>query len=227
MENGNSQDWQKIEGYWIDLKKIGRTTTYLKELQIGKLIELEGFLISEINSRTTEIYNLLSQLDLREEPYNYPPGVTHETQPDHWKKNTTRKGFNLKQLEYLLPLIQSELNSRRNTKPKTYNLEVIAGVFFNNGFEHFNYLDDNFLVFNNTPVKKYTILYYYLLEEEHTIFPNKSKYKTFVKEFCKGNLKGKDFAKLDKSNSSDVVGYDENLTYLRELSKEFKTISKK
>lgn len=226
MENGNLQDWQKIDENWIDLKKIGRTSTYLKELQVGKLIELEGFLIAEINSRTNEIYNLLSQLDLRDEPYNFPTGVDYETQPDHWKNNIWRSGFNLKQLERLLPLIQSELNARDNAKPKTYNLEVIAGVFFNNGFDLFNYLDDHFLVFNNTPVKKYTVLYYYLLEEERTILSNKSKYQTFVREFCKGNLKEKGFTRFDKSNSSDIEGYNENLPYLRKLSKDFKSISK-
>ena len=216
-------DWEQFKG---EIKKINRHSAYLEELKIGRLIEIEEFLLNESENRQHHIDNQINTIYIRSAPNNKMAEKSYPELLEHFKFNLIQGGLRLSEIESSLLLVRQKLNEIPSQNSIENLPEIVGRVFMKNGFDVFNYLDKHYLTYNQNPGIKYSILYFYLLEERHLIRPNKSTYKEFVRSYCNKKLKGQRFSRLTETNSYEFSQFNESLPDLNHLYSIFLETSK-
>lgn len=113
--------------------------------------------------------------------------------------------------------------------PKEYYNKDFTDVFKPYGFELFCDLKE-LLSVSMTPPVKFTVIYHFMIDETKYIKNAKTKYKEFVKEYCKGQLidrKGKEYKYNKIENIGKVTNkYKQSKEELMSIFNQFVTLRK-
>jgi len=146
-----------------------------------------------------------------------------------WQLENTVK---IKTLEYLIEDYNKYPDNEYFVQyklPKEYYNKDFLDVFKPYGFELFCFLNDQ-LQDSMTPPVKFTVIYHYMHSASKYIKNAKSKYKEFVKGYCKGQLinkRGKHYKynKIENLNTV-ILKYNQSKEELDSLLSQFETIRK-